>query len=279
MDYFIITVLHNRRMEECETFRTLLADACEKENISVIAVDNSSEALMREENRRTAGQYGMYFLDMKGNAGLPAAYNHAIDFIAEHLAETGRKAADTRIILTDHDTVFPASYPEAVKAVCEENTDQICAPCVKCGGFLLSPCRKNGLHFEPLPEIPDRALPGLYYINAGLVFPASVFLEKGFRYDESLFLDFADFDLEEQLRLRGNETFVLLKDIVLEQGFSGTEDRAADTDLKRYRQYVRDGKVYYEKWHPGNPMAGIQLFRRGLKLAVKHKDTRFLKKN
>ena len=306
MKFFIITVLYNERLTECETWMTLLQQARNRANCCVIVADNSTEEAVREANRCDAetminrlsaetepectgmryldkqgsGCSRMRYLDMHGNAGLPAAYNRAV--------ETAEKDTDSWFIFADQDTSFPADYLEnvekAAEAVAEKAAETestlLLAPVVKSGSIYLSPCRQNGLRFVPCSEAELLQAPAdkLYFINSGLAVSGSVFFRDGIRYNEELFLDFTDFDLENQIRQKhGHSRALVLQDMILSQRFSGTEKRTAEQDLKRYRQYVHDGTTFYMTWHPGKSASSI-LAGRGMKLACKHKDIRFLKR-
>ncbi|MBR2561489.1 MAG: glycosyltransferase [Eubacterium sp.] len=309
MRFFIITVLYNERLTECETWKTFLQQACGNEDCCVIVADNSTDETIRSTNRKDAEAYSkqnpdtwekrVLYLDMHGNAGLPAAYNCAIEAAEKQLADNAlhlqhaseRTAGaalhadgsygDIWFVITDQDTTFSEDYLSDIREKAAHTDALLLAPIVKSGGIYLSPCRQNGLRFVPCTEAeiarPDAD--NLYFINSGLVIRGSVFFYHGLRYDETLFLDFADFDLENQIKKqqRQSRAFVM-QNVVLLQQFSGTEKRTAEQDLKRYRQYVHDGTAFYGKWHPEKSPHSI-LSGRGLKLACKHKDIRFLKKS
>ena len=286
MRLHILTVLHKQRLRDCQTYRTLLLPAIERyaDHVEIYAADNSPDSFTRGENRESARLAGIHFEDMKGNRGLPVAYNRLIDRIKGSIdrdeEETEAGYAGDWIVITDQDTEFPENYLSALRDMAKITTAAVLAPVVKSGSMILSPCRRAGLRFVPGASVDDsREEPReLYYINSGLAIRADLFYTQKIRYDEALFLDFTDFDLISQIRAVRPLSFALLPDVIVRQQFSGTEERTPETDLERYRQYLSDGRVFYKKWFPGNPMGELILRARGLRLARKHGDRRFLKK-
>ena len=291
--FFIVLVLYNRVLTACETWDTFLKDSCGEADIRIMAADNSMDREILERNRELAGKYGIRHLDMGGNTGLSKAYNRAVREIAFLTGEETGCSRCTWVILADQDTVFPESYMTAVRAAAETADAVLLAPVVKAvrksaaaGGpendtdRHISPCRRKGMRFVPdgCRDFSKEDLSEYYFINSGLVISADLLLDKQIAYDESLFLDFIDFDLENQIRKRGAGKAAVLPDTVLLQRFSGTEDRTAEQDLIRFRQYRKDGAHFYGKWYAGNPFGKAVLFGRALKLAWKHRDSRFLKK-
>ena len=276
MKIAVISVLYNQEPGSCETWKTLLEPAlregeagCE---IHVILADNSTEKALRECSRKTAEAAGARWLDMQGNRGLPAACNRAIEEVL--------KGNDDWIIVTDQDTSFPENYLKTLKNTAETTECGVLAPAVTAGDRLLSPCRRKGSRFVPYAEREpgDAELQEAFFINTGLAFRRTLFDDPAIRYEERLFLDFADFDLISRIRSRAQARFGMLPGIVLQQHFSGTEKRTADQDLERFRHFVHDGRLFYERWY-GKDAAEGAIRRRAVRLFVKHRDIRFLKKN
>ena len=299
MNISIISVLYNQKLTEGNTWKTLLlrvlhrTEGCTAE---VILADNSDDPQIRETNRRAAEEYGAVWLDMKGNRGLPAAYNRAIDCLLRRNEASAERAAEKTegeaekaerkdrapewIVIADQDTCFPAGCLETLEKTAAQTDCDVLVPAVKAGQKLLSPCRRKGSRFVPcVSDTPgEEELQEAFFINAGLAFRKTVFEDPEIRYDEQLFLDFVDFDLlcRVRTRARSKVRFGLLPGIVLQQQFSGTERRTAEQDLERFRHFVHDGRIFYERWY-GKSAAESAVRTRALRLAAKHRDIRFLK--
>ena len=305
MHFAIISVYYNASIEESRPEQTLLSVASRAGKACVYVVDNSTDAPCKEKNRIYATQQGYTYIDMHGNAGLTRGYIAAIDAIArEHSGERalaegsarshdeshvpqngsgrahGGAAEELWIITTDQDTSFPANYLEQLENAAANTEAMLIAPVVRSGELILSPCRKKGIRFcscdgnwqEGTPE--ER-----FFVNTGLCIRGSLFMQQGLRYNEELFLDFTDFDLQLRIRKLTGTAAEILSDVALEQAFSGTEaTRTATQDLERCRIYIRDGEAFYRTWYPGDTSYKAYLFGRRMKLALRHRDGRFLKK-
>ena len=245
-------------------------------DIGIILADNSDDPHIRQENRSAAEEYGAVYLDMQGNRGLPAAYNRAIQ---ESESGTDR-SRDGWIVTADQDTCFPDAYVQVLEETAGQTTCDVLAPVVKAGEKFLSPCRRKGSRFVPYTsDISGTGeLQNAFFINTGLAFRRSVFEDPEIRYDEQLFLDFVDFDLICRLRTRNRNKvlFGLLPGAALQQQFSGAEQRTPEQDLNRFRHFVHDGRLFYERWY-GKGAAESAIRSRALRLAAKHRDMRFLK--
>ena len=276
MQFLIVTVYYNEDIAESETWRTLLADIPEELDVIRCIVDNSTAGNLRETNRSFALRQRLRYLDMEGNEGLPAAYNRAIT----QAIELG-DLTDAWVITADQDTTFPKDYLRRLAEEAEQTKAMVLAPMVKSKDRILSPCKKTGARFgccteEELAQADGREL---YFINSGLCLRGTIFTRDGLRYNEELFLDFADFDLERRICREHPGCARVLSDLVLEQGFSGMDKgRSAQQDLERYRRYVHDGEIFYKTWGEEESAYRSVLQRRGWKLALRHRDARFLKK-
>ena len=293
MKISVISVLYDQKLEAGNTWNTLLlpvlqtsgdfgeAESTESERqskndqaIQILLADNSDDPQIREENRRTAEAYGAVYLDMQGNQGLPKAYNRAV----ENLLSQEEGLADEWIVLTDQDTVFPSNYLQILSQTAVLTDCEVLAPVVKAGSRQLSPCRKKGMRFVPYGTeiLSETEVQEAFFINTGLAFRNTLFEDPRIRFEERLFLDFTDFDMINRLRAWKRVRCGQLSGIVLQQNFSGTEARTADQDLERFRHYVHDGRLFYERWY-GEGAAERTLRIRAMHLAARHRDPRFLK--
>ena len=293
----ILSVLYNQYVEECAVWKTLLLPALQeedgrigagseekkKERIRVILADNSTEDAILAANRRAAETYGALYLPMQGNKGIPAAYNRAVACALpensgeEIAAQEKQEDPDGWIVLTDQDTVFPETYLSVLTKEAAHTACDILAPEVRTGEKRLSPCRKAGPRFLPLEaDRPDEAAcRDAFFINTGLALRLQLFADRKLRYDERLFLDFADFDMICRLRAAGTWRTGMLPGIILEQNFSGTEKGTAQQALERFRIFAKDAGVFYGTWY-GEKEAKAAIRSRALRLCIKYKDFRFL---
>ena len=279
MRSFIVAVYYNQEIASSATWQSLLSHAVGAADCSVVAADNSTDRDILAANRDFCQESGILFIDMGGNRGLPSAYNRAIDSI---LRQCAGEEENTWIILADQDTTFPEAFLEDVTDAASHTDARLLGPHVKSGETILSPCRFDGTRFIPWEADgigEDADTREMYFINSGLALRADIFLPGSVRYDEGLFLDFADFDIEDQIRKLFPGGAGFLPHTVIQQGFSGAQAHTAEKDLTRYRQYLLDGENYYRKWGRWSSRTRAALFGRGVKLALKHHDARFLKKS
>ena len=268
MKISVICVLYDQKLTAGDTWNTLLEPVLHRAQI--VLADNSDDTQLREENRSAADSCGAVYIDMQGNRGLPAAYNRAVG-----------AAVGEWIVIADQDTVFPGNYLQVLEEAAGKTEYDVLVPVVKAGQKILSPCLKKGSRFVPVETevLTGEAIQKAFFINAGLAFRRELLEDPEIRYDEQLFLDFVDFDLVNRLRTRARTKvrFGQLPDVVLQQQFSGTEKRTAEQDLQRFRHFVHDGRLFYERWY-GKKEAENAIRRRALRLAAKYRDIRFLKK-
>ena len=279
MKWDIITVLYEQELTSCETWRTLLAAAADAD-VRIIAADNSDSGRIRDANRKTAAEAGICYLDMEGNHGLSAAYDRALDMLFPAAGEEDPDAGAEWVITTDQDTVFPEDYLDRLREAAGRTKASVLAPVVRSGDVQISPCRLRSGRFVPCAaeSLRPSEVQGLFFVNTGLALRSDLFRSEGLRYNEDLFLDFVDFDMVARIRQARPGSFELLPRLVLGQHFSGAEKRAAEEDLERYRLWLQDGKVFFDTWQPGNASRYAGLYARGARLALRHRDARFLKK-
>ena len=293
MKIAVIAVLYNQKLTAGNTWNTLLRPVLHRAQI--ILADNSDDRQLREENRKAAETCGAVYIDMEENRGLSAAYNRAIGVIAggtdsRNEDRAGGKTEETDsaekygsrdewIVTADQDTCFPENYLQILEETAGQTKCDVLVPVVRAGQKQLSPCRRKGARFVPYEQekLSEKELQEAFFINTGLAFRKSIFEDPSVRYEEKLFLDFADFDFINRLRTEKKVRFGLLPHVVLQQEFSGTEARTAEQDLERFRHFAGDGRLFYERWYD-KKTAERAVRIRALRLAAKHHDTRFLKK-
>ena len=130
VDFFVIIVLYNERLNESAAYSTIKS-AAERSNyhVSYLVADNSTNSEIKELNRESS--QGFTYVDMQGNKGLPAAYNQAICKID--------KSQDNWIIISDQDTKYGEDYfTKIVEAIRDPDVKAI-APKVENRNGVMSP--------------------------------------------------------------------------------------------------------------------------------------------
>ena len=112
------------------------------------------------------------------------------------------------------------------------------------------------------------------FINSCMCINAALFKEV--IYDENLFLDCVDYDFINMIRqVISKDIFYIMKNIEIYQNFSGVTSNTFESDLARFKIYVKDFRYYSKKWNKKN-VSSI-LFKRALKLVLIHKNFIFFK--
>ena len=138
----------------------------------------------------------------------------------------------------------------------------------------MSPCKVKGKSFYHSDFCDfNKYIENYSFINSGMCVRSTVFHK--IKYDESLFLDFADHDFIKSAKLLNCFKFYVNKEIVVNQLFSGAQKNNFESDFIRFSIFVHDGVVYYKKWY--KKVTPTYFLKRTIKLSVQHKSLKFLK--
>lgn len=214
----VLVLIYNRPLSESPSFLSAM-----QSGLAVWVLDNSDRAGL---NEKLAARYGCRYLSMGGNVGLPRAYNRAFEALP---------AGTEQVVLLDDDTQVPEAFWKEVKR--KDLRAVRVPPVYSQQGLLLSPAEARGDLMRAVKTPAE--ITEMTAINSGLVIPAR-FLDE-LRYDERLFLDYADHDLFR--KIRRNRIPVKVMDTALVQDFSA-ENRPSRA---RFGIFCRDTKVFYEK--------------------------------
>lgn len=262
---YILTVLYNTNVNNSN----VSVQQNFSNNLKFVFVDNSTNIQIKNMNLDFAEEHKSYFIyvDMKGNKGLSKAYNKAIEII--------NPAVDDYLIILDQDTVFDTNIFNKYVAFIENNPNlDIICPVVKDSVGIMSPSLSRGVynyHIQSIREVKDELINEYSFINSGMCIKGSVFSK--IKYDETLFLDFVDHDFVSQIK--NNKLKIgICYDVVLEQNFSGVTKNTFEQDINRFKIFIKDAKVYYNKYFPKLNYKLI-LFKRTLKLTFIHRKLSF----
>jgi len=220
-----VIVIYKAKLEECSSYTSLLKPAGVRE---FLIYDNSPA-----DCEGATGEYpaGITYVRDTENSGLPKAYNLA--------AKLAGEKGFSHVLLLDQDTTFPDGA--WAKYVAASDYSGLVAPCL---------VTNRGKNFSPMnicgwrPKAVCNPVQGEYslckfaFVNSGCLLPVSLFEAVG-GYDESVKLDFADYQF--QRRLRKVASHALLIDLQGVQDFSNDCSDVA-RQLSRYRLFLESAR-------------------------------------
>ncbi len=223
-DLYAVIVVCNSAVEESLTYKCI----CDS-GVNIIICDNSTREYKNGDFCK--GQPNIEYINMGGNAGLPKAYNAALEKI---------RGKDGTVCIFDDDTEIPADYFAKVLKAQENREYNIFVPVVYDEVGLLSPSimKKIDRRADNLRQIGDN----IAAINSAMAVRTSVY--ENFRYDENMFLDYVDFSFIREMRNRGEKLFVM-ENVIIHQTFSANVD-SKENAAARFEIFKKDLKYYYK---------------------------------
>lgn len=220
----IVIVLYNENLFSCMTYNTLISST---KDCGVYIYDNSPQPQHLPKDIPTSWEY----ISNTTNPGLSYAYNRA----AEYALENGYEW----ILLTDQDTVFAPHIIDKYIDARKKNPDiKLFVPqFITSQDKWLSPIRL--WHNINLPT--HKMKTGRYSlhdyspINSGIMVNVDSFCHTG-GYDESVFLDYSDFQFIEKFKEKYPDFFLL--NTICVQNFSN-EVQSKEQKFNRYRLFCR----------------------------------------
>lgn len=251
-DLYAVVLCYNKNGADCRSLLTLVPADYKR----VLIADNSDRPTDLE---RYAGERGFQYLSLGGNRGLAVAYNRAV---AELDTEEGL------VCFFDDDTELPADYARSLqRSAALQLGGQIFLPLVFDAKGLLSPCAIKGDAVRRIRDPRELSYTATTGINSGMAVKLSLFRRHRFR--EEMFLDYIDHQFLRECKRSGVR--IVIFSARLQQNFSdNAADRAAA--LRRFRIFKRDFATFCRS----APYCRRALFRRGLKLALRHRSPEFL---
>ena len=247
---YVLEVLHNRTCAESTACQSLKAQT--DGDFCVMIYDNSDSDL---GIKAECAASGWTYLGGKGNLGLPAAYNCALDRLTKEKAEG-------HVCLLDDDTRLSPGFISEVKASIKNNSADILLPVLSQNGKIISPWRKKGRrYFTSYEECFAEPPKNILAFNSGMIIPLDVF--RDYRYDERLFLDCVDISFLTEMKKRRRSAAVI--QVFGEQSFSGAGKPPRSEAMNRFTIYTKDMYTYYGR---RNAQGKLKLFKRALHLAL-----------
>lgn len=220
----IVIVLYEESLFSCTTYKTLI-DACKCRDVYIY--DNSPQSCHTYDDFPSSWKY----ISDTTNPGLSYAYNRA--------AEYAKKNGYEWMLLTDQDTIFSYNIIEKYINAINNNQDiMLFAPQFKTTkDKWFSPVRLfHNINLHTNMILPGRyALKNYSPINSGMVINVDAYMQVG-GYNESVFLDYSDFQFIEKFKQKYPHFFLL--DAVCEQNFSN-EIQSKRQKYNRFHLFCR----------------------------------------
>lgn len=255
-----IVVIYNVKLLESRAIVSLLAMG--RDDLELVVCDNSS--VPHGDNAKVANELPVKYVDMKGNMGLPKAYNVAVS-----------EAQGDFVCVFDDDTAIPSDYFDKMIPLASQEPISIVAPVVLSQGRVFSPNEVHWYHrltpVKDLNHLPDH----LSAINSGIMGHREIFEKCG--YNEKLFLDCADHEFIREAA-RSGYPIKVATDVTLDQDYSRvTDDEMASRS--RLRIYYRDFRVYSRDSFGHRLFCAISIACTKLRYAVRFKSLDFFKES
>ena len=219
-----VIVLYKCPVKRTTTYVSLVSKYPDQ---SIFIYDNSpyTQLISREKS--------IYVHDAK-NSGLSIAYNAACKY--------AKKNGFEWLLLLDQDTDFSdITVEDYINAIVANPEIKLFAPKVKCGGKYMSPAKVWHKMAVVRNEVPSGivALSDYSPINSGICVNVDAMLECG-GYNESVFLDYSDFEFINRFKKVYPTVFIINKEI--KQNFSVVTDDKAST-IRRYQLFCKSIKA------------------------------------
>jgi len=248
----VVIVVYNKSCRDSLTCSTLM-QATQRPDYLLI-MDNSTEDY---GNAQYCEERGWQYYSMKGNAGLAKAYNAAFPLI--------REKTDL-VVWADDDTVFPENYcKELLQSAKAHPDDSVFLPFVQSGARYISPCIAGKYRVYPVQSADELEGKPVTAINSGMAVRASVY--DGYRYDETLFLDYIDHDFMRWCRIQ-KITFHIMQNVILKQSFFSDSKPPRKAALSRYKIFSADFRTYSKKCGNNPIITGLQLLKNRVRIEI-----------
>lgn len=202
----LVVVLYNQRLHETATYASLIAGSGE----DVFVYDNSP---VPQHADTIDFAPGWKYVSDTANGGISKAYNQAACYAREKGYEW--------MLFLDQDTVFPENILYEYKEIIRRYPHiKLIAPPMKMDeARYMSPVKVRFHMAKPARSVPQGKVSLYTYspINSGLAVEVDAFYQAG-GYNESVKLDFSDYQFVERIRKLYPDLYVLSKECL--QSFS-----------------------------------------------------------
>lgn len=256
----IVTVIFNQKLRDTNVYKSLLN---RRKAYKVFIYDNSPSDI---NSHIGALPSGWVYTHDPSNPGLSTAYNKAARYAAANNIPW--------LLITDQDTIFPASALDHYRMYFEHN-EEYCmfVPAVMTStGMFLSPVRTHGYNARLSHSAPRRKIKLKDYavINSGILVATDSFLSCG-GYNEKVFLDFSDFQFIERFAAKYHTAYVMDFDIL--QDFSNISD-PPQKKLARFSLFCRSLDGYRSLRRFGRLQLRLVMLKRALSLCLSLRSPR-----
>jgi hypothetical protein len=261
---YVVVVVYNM---DCNKSKTCTALLNSKVPLNVVVADNSTTSNRNEE---ICSLNNWKYLKMEGNVGLSKAYNRAVEYISLNNSEK-----DFWVSIFDQDTTLSEDYFQVlIDSIKNKPKAYVKVPLVRDDSGYLSPNLINGYsvkRIDSVDEIQDTR--SITAINAGMAIYSKVF-EK-INYDEEFFLDYVDHNFVRNYKNNFNNDIEVIN-TTLRQSFSDDEHDNINGDIKRFKIYLCDFKLFCNKDFTGRIYYISKVIVRSLKLSINYKNFIFV---
>ena len=258
---YVVIVLYNKRLSDCDAVEYFLETACAAgldRECTLAVYDNSPEVQKIPANLAS----GIHYVHNGANGGVADAYNYGLSM--------SRSDGDW-LVLSDHDSQFPASYLHdmvtLIHELKEDSSIVAIAPHVCCAGKPVSPCTVHlGGRVRPLAL----AFSGLHRgeivaINSGMAIRVS-FVKRIGGFNSIFWLDYLDYWLCRMIHSAGKRIYIASP--VIDHDLSVCDyDHLTEGRVENILRAEMDFYRHYKPW--GEQVLYIfRLLYRGLKQIV-----------
>ncbi|NJP39858.1 glycosyltransferase [Oscillospiraceae bacterium HV4-5-C5C] len=248
---YAVIVLYNKSFHDSITFNSI----SKHKSIQIIICDNSTSDFYNEQSNSFDN---VTYINMKGNKGLPKAYNQALDYIGN---QTGI------ICWFDDDTAIPDEYFDLVIHYFLTPDLDIALPVVFDEVGMLSPCILKGNYCHRAKNLAEIA-GNISAINSGLSVNLKVY--EDFRYDDNMFLDFVDHAFFREMRRR-HKTIQVMQDNILYQKFAANSS-SKESAIVRFKILKKDLRYFYKDTTFSRLYYHYIIMRRKARLVLKYRS-------
>ena len=226
------------------------------QGIKPIIIDNST---VDYQNEAFCAEQGLIYSGTGQNLGLSKAYNIAISLAPGDV---------DYFIWLDDDSILPADFLRKVESYIKQYPKiDVFVPVVRSLGSagFLSPSRFVDFNTYRINAIEELAGVHFSAINSGMVVKKTIY--KEFEYDETLFLDCLDHDFMAWI-WEHNKQVLIMRDVAINQNFSGDQKRGKRQLLKRFGIFSKDYRAYRKKHHCSMLKTELYLAKRFLHIIL-----------
>lgn len=274
MRYLVLCVIYKTNPSNSITLFSLAECRCAKENIRVIVWDNSPLRAESVELEWLARNFSnVEYRHSPQNVPLSSAYNTAIrEYFLGSISEYDA------LVLLDQDSSFgPDLFSKATEAAEKYPDADLFLPFVKANGKIISPA--SLYWFKGVSW--GHARSGLVHsrfraaINSGMIIRSRYLVGQFPGYDERLrFYGTDNYFLQEYAK---TQLWLCVLDVEIQHDLARNRDEGVETKLWRHLDNVRALYLLNEKGWVRRTCCQLYCLLYSAKIALQHRDRRFLK--